>query len=446
MGTPNSSETICAKVVSSPLAVGRHAGEHRGLAGEIQPHGAALPTARGQRRGGAHGTDLDVSGEADADVAAFFPRPRLLGAKLLVTHHLQRLVQRALVVAAVIGQPGGHRQREIVGLGEVLAAHLHRVHVQLTRDQVQGPLDHQRGLGPAGAAVGVGGDLVGEAAGGTEFHGRNLVAPADHQARQRRQSGGEELQVGARIQQGVVGDAQDGAVLLYRGFHRPHLSASVDRRLDVLAPSLDPLHRALELHRQVGQQRLLAVDVQLAAEAAAHLRGDDADAVFREPEHQRQHGPQEMRDLGRAPHGQLVLAREVPGHHAAGLHRDRRQPLVDELLLDDDVGVGAGLVHVPGAALEGEGLVAVPLGMDDGRARLQRLLQVRDRGQRLVVHLDQVEGVPGRIRVLGHHRGNRLSHVPHDLLGQHRVRRRAQRRIGRGAGHRAHAVADVPRR
>ena len=55
-----------------------------------------------------------------------------------------------------------------------------------------------------------------------------------------------------------------------------HLPPSVGGGGEALPPVLDPLHRPIEEDGGTGGQRLLGVDVELAAEAATHLRHDDA--------------------------------------------------------------------------------------------------------------------------------------------------------------------------
>jgi hypothetical protein len=92
---------------------------------------------------------------------------------------------------------------------------------------------------------------------------------------------------------------------------------------------------------------------------------------------------------------------------------------------DDPVGGGEGAVgrllvaRLPVVdAVVGLALLVVA---DDGSARLEGLLRGGHRRQRLVVDVDQFEGVVGDVGVLGHHAGDLLALHP-DLVGrQHRL-------------------------
>ena len=86
----------------------------------------------------------------------------LLGAQRVVAEQLLGLGGRGLVVAGVVLQPGDGGERELLVLDPVLLADLQRVHAELGGQLVHQPLDGERRLRPAGAAVGVGPGLVGE--------------------------------------------------------------------------------------------------------------------------------------------------------------------------------------------------------------------------------------------------------------------------------------------
>ncbi len=144
------------------LAMRRSAGQHRHFAGRIDLDRGAFPSAgrRGRRR--TERADLAVSGEADAHQTSLLPRFGLFLAQLRIIHQLQRLLQRGFIVAAVVGQSGGGGERKLVGLRKVLQPNLRRVHLQFGRQHVHHALDAVRGFGPSRAAIGIGGDAVGE--------------------------------------------------------------------------------------------------------------------------------------------------------------------------------------------------------------------------------------------------------------------------------------------
>jgi hypothetical protein len=66
---------------------------------------------------------------------------------------------------------------------------------------------------------------------------------------------------------------------------------------------------------------------------------------------------------------------------------------------------------------------------DDRRAGLKRAARVDHGRQRLVLHVDQLEGVPGGVAVLGDHERHLLALEPHLVGGQHGLR------VGGQGGH-----------
>ena len=100
------------------------------------------------------------------------------------------------MVAGVVGEAGHGRVRELLGLDEVAAAQLDRVDARDLGQAVHGPLDGVGRLGPAGAAVGVGGRHGGEHARAAERVGLGQVVHAGVEERpEQRDAGRDELQV-----------------------------------------------------------------------------------------------------------------------------------------------------------------------------------------------------------------------------------------------------------
>ena len=162
---------------------------------------------------------------------------------------------------------------------------------------------------------------------------------------------------------------------------------------DILAPPLDPFDRLAEQHREIAGQRLLAVHVELASEAAADLGRDHADVVLAELEHLGQARAQHVRNLGRRPHRQVALARVPLRDDAARLHRDRREALVDDLETHHLVGVAHRLVHRGRGNFHLERDVGAELVVQNRRAVGDRLFRIDHRVERVVVDFDQVECV-----------------------------------------------------
>ena len=199
---PSSLSTICDHDGRVALAVRGRAGDHRGRSGRVQAQDRRLPAARadadrvgdGGRREPA---DLDPGREPDAAVDAARPR---LGASRLearVVGHLERHVERALVVARVVAEARRRGVGEL--LDEVAAPDLGRVDTELVGEQIHHPLDHVRRLGTPGTAVRVGRRRVGEDPAAGDVDLLDVVGAGHHEHRQVRDRRREELQVRAVV-------------------------------------------------------------------------------------------------------------------------------------------------------------------------------------------------------------------------------------------------------
>jgi hypothetical protein len=98
-------------------------------------------------------------------------------------------------------------------------------------------------------------------------------------------------------------------------------------------------------------------------------------------------------------------------------------PRVEHVLGDRDLGIGEhGLGPGRVAGLPVEDVVARAARQvvaDDRRAGVQRMPGVDHRGQRLVLDVDQFQGVARRVAVVGDHERHLLTLEPHLVGGQH---------------------------
>ena len=116
-------------------------------------------------------------------------------------------------------------------------------------------------------------------------------------------------------------------------------------------------------------------------------------------------------------------------------------------MLDDLVGLGEGLVGLGLVAFEmHEADVVRAVVPDQRRARLDRLRGGDDRGQRLVVDLDQLGRVHRLMHGLGHHEGDVVADPAHAVARQRAVARLIERRAVaalRAGRHRQIAEAGI---
>ncbi len=376
-------------------------------------HPPATYLSAPERAGGRQAAHLGERRDPDAQLDRVAGRATLglLRAERVVAEHLQGPRGRGLVVAGVVREPGDLRVGELVVRDPVLAAHLQRLYAELGRHLVDDPLDGVRRLGPPGSAVRVGGRLRRVDAGAGEVERLHLVDARVHEHAEQRCAGSDDLQVGAHVGEEVDLHPDERAVA-----HDGHLDvldlvAPVVRRHHVLAAGLRPLHRAAELLGQHDREDLLAVDLQLGAESATDVGSHDPEVVLRDAGEQGQEHAQDVRDLGGRPDGDLVAHAHRCRDDRARLHRVGDQALVDEAALHDDVGLRLRGLVVAARHPRGVAAVRALVGVDEGRAVLERVLHVDHGGQRLVVDVDEVERVGRERHVGGQHHGDDIAGV-----------------------------------
>ena len=143
-----------------PLAVAVCSGHHIDGAGGVDPHGSGFiqTNTRAERtchrrRGDAAG--LDIARQADAAIFATFGCFGTAGLKALVVDHLQRLVQRCLIVTDVVLQGHWRLIRERVLWNEVHPAEFCRVHSDLARGGIHHTFQKIGGFWTPGTTIGI---------------------------------------------------------------------------------------------------------------------------------------------------------------------------------------------------------------------------------------------------------------------------------------------------
>ena len=141
-----------------PLAVAVRSGHHIDGAGGVDPHGGGFiqTDTRAERtchrrRGDAAG--LDIARQADAAVFATLGGLGTAGLEALVVDHLQRLVQRCLIVTNVILQRHWCLVREGILGDEVDPTEFGWIHADLACRRVHNPLQQVRGLRSSSTAI-----------------------------------------------------------------------------------------------------------------------------------------------------------------------------------------------------------------------------------------------------------------------------------------------------
>src|SRR5262245_24765500 len=96
------------------LSVRRGASQHRYRSSRLYTDGSALPATRRRSRRGTDRADLNVSRQADTEQPSLGSFSLLLIAELLVARHIESLVERRPIVAAVVDKPRCSRKWKLV--------------------------------------------------------------------------------------------------------------------------------------------------------------------------------------------------------------------------------------------------------------------------------------------------------------------------------------------
>ena len=204
---------------------------------------------------------------------------------------------------------------------------------------------------------------------------------------------------------------QNAPVIVGGDLHVPELVALLGGGDEMLAAILDPLHRRLQAQRGEGDDGLFGIEHQLRPEAAAHIGGHDADAVFVHPQQVAEDALAGMGCLGGAPHGQAFVHRVVARQHAPAFHGLGDAPVLPVALADDMGGGGedAGVVAI--TQLKFRHQIARCVEMRRGGAGLQRGPAIGHGDKLVVMHHHQIRRIFGHIGIAGDHGDDGLAHM-----------------------------------
>ena len=281
-------------------------------------------------------------------------------------------------------------------------------------------------LRTAGAAVGVHRLGVGEDALHPHIdRGRGVGADEHRRPRVGRDEGAVIRQVGAEIGDRVHPQPEEAPVAVQRQPGAADMVAPMIVAEEALRPLRRPLHGPVQAARGEQADHVFRVVEQLHAEAAADVRGDDAELFLRQPEELGELLAQAVHTLAGDVNDQPPAVRLHRGEAGAALHRIGDDAVVDDLQFHDAGGPGERrLDRRLVALLPVEAEVARRLVPHPRAVRLQRLRRAGDRGAVVVIDHHQFRRVAGGLRRLRHHHGDRIADMAHAAL--------RQRRAGRG--------------
>ena len=298
------------------------------LAGGVDTHKRALERADP----GA----LDVAANTEAEIAA-------LAAHFCLTpsegfdpaDRVERLLQCAGIIAAVIDDRLAIAVRDaypiwhLIGADHIAAAHLGGLQAQGARHEIYRTFHREGSFRAAGAAIGRIRHLVGDGNLSRSSQILDLVRAGQVHRGVVGDAGADRVP-GAAIDEVIVADREDAAVIVEADFDIMKLVARMGGAHQMFAALLDPAHRATEPMSEKRDQQILGIDVALAAEAAADIERDAAHPRLRQAEQRGGLAPYPMHDLGRGPDRRGVGARIVGADDAAAFHRHRGVAVVIE--------------------------------------------------------------------------------------------------------------------
>ena len=181
-----------------------------------------------------------------------------------------------------------------------------------------------------------------------------------------------------------------------------------------------PIDGLVEPHGSKGYDQILGEHTALFAEASSHVIGDDSYFVPREAQQLNQLIADSMSALGRGPHCEEVVVRGVVSHTAAGLHGKGSDALDGVLLGHDAVSTCEGIIKALALAVVilAHGDIGAQGLVDRYRVLIRSLGWVEDGRERLVLHLDLLDGVTGDVALGGDDASNGLADEEGLAMGQ----------------------------
>ena len=382
------------------------------------------------------GTDpgaFDICAEADASVHT--PALLLIAGPpvLVVADSLEQLFEDPREAGGVIDDlfavAVGHvHPIRLFSVGNQVAPYdVDRLEVKRLRYRIDDAVHHERRLRPPSAPVRQVEHLVRQHALGVDGE----VGDRVHAAEVGGHVVGAAQRIGAsdpRVEDEPVAHGGYAAFVVERNLGVVDLVAGVSGGDQVLLPVLHPAHRLADDPRDVREQDLLGIDLDLAAETSTDMRRDHAHLPLSRADLIGDGIADDVWDLRRAPQGDLLA--DTGGEDAAGFHGGRRNALASHpqrermgRLRESPVGITDAdpitSLHIVGDVL-----------IDDRRARLLGSLRIDHGGKILVFDEHQFSSVLCEVARLGHHRRHRLTDVAHLAVRKNLDRCRQDLRVG----------------
>ena len=413
-----------------PLAVAVRSGVDRDAPGRVHAHLAGLVEARAtpeRPHDGRRGDPARLEEGRDPESPEPAARPRL-GPALpegIRSGHVERQVQRGLVVTHIVLERDRRLVGELVGTDEVPAPQLDRIDSGLPGSLVDKPLEEEGRLRSACAPERVHRHRVREHPLHLDVDRRRRVRPGkEDPVEVRRHAGGECGEIRTQVRGRRDTEPEKPALRVECQFRVAQVVASVTVRDERLRALGRPLHRTPEPLGRPGDDDLLGVVVDLGPEPSAHVGRDDPELALGDPHDEGpEEEPDQVRVLGRREEGVVSRARVVFPDRGARLDRIRDEAVVHDIERDDMLRAPErrlgrlGVAHLPVVADVSGGLLP-----DERRPVAGRARERRHGRELLILDIDERGRGPGRLAGLRDHRSDLVADVAHAVGREWRVR------------------------
>ena len=367
------------------------------------------------------GRTLDITAQANTEIASVLSRLLLLGPESRVVEHAQGLLQRLPVTAAFNLNPGDNLIGMFLLADHIAQAQLGRVEPQFLCPQVEQAFHDQDADRQAHPTIGPTRGLVGDNRQGLATEGRDLIrASGEGRSRHAGLQGGTPRigRVGTHVADKTPPHPQNSSLLGQGEFGLHDLLLGLQGRGgQVFAAVFDPFDRAADMLGQKGQQDFLGIDIGFGSKPPADIRGNDPDMVLGKVEQAGQVSPHQMRHLGRGPQCQGAQGWLIVGQTATGFHGQRHMPTGREALGHDAVCRLKCLGNRAGLHVYRLHEIVAPFRMDERGVRLHGLGYVAHNLQGLILDCHLSRGILCRVAVRSHDDRHGFSHEANLVQG-----------------------------
>ena len=181
----------------------------------------------------------------------------------------------------LISDEASHVERHLLRGNEVASPHIRRIDAKISGRDIDQAFAEEIRFDSSGAAVGAGRRLVGDVCVDLAGEVWKPVWPRQELGSARRGGAAGAACIGADVDGDFASQSNNGAVTLAGDFELAGRFARMVGREEMLAPILDPLHRAIKLAGQRRDKQVLRIELAANAKAAARVRHLHDDGAFR---------------------------------------------------------------------------------------------------------------------------------------------------------------------